>query len=159
MAWQFSAAEILTAANLNAVTKPWNAVCQVTTSAGNTLVSGAIITVSWETEVLDPRGWITPTSSVITPNIAGYYRVTVRATVAIDASCTRFFIAVRKNAGDVHIFDMRPISAAGQASMFGAAPMIVMNGSSDTLSLRALQAGSATGTLGAVMDVELEYPT
>ena len=37
MAWQFAPGEILTSANLNAVTKPWNALCQLSQTAGQSI--------------------------------------------------------------------------------------------------------------------------
>jgi len=158
MAWPFASLEIVTATNLNAVTRPVNAVCQVSTSTGNSLVSGSIITVSWETEVLDPRGWFAGgTPTVITPNITGWYRVGVRGSASTDTAATRFNVVVRRNSTDLHGFDIEPSSVS--SGVFGVSPLILMNGTSDTLSIRALQAGSVTVTFTGFFDVELVYPT
>lgn len=141
------------------------AVCQVSTSTGNTLTSGVTATLSWETEQLDPLGWFTGGApTVITPNIAGWYRAAVRIAVAADPDndFTLFNVRVQKNGADVHTVSFRPSAVASVGpSFFGMTPMISMNGSSDAIRVLAAQANTDADayTPTGFFDLELVYRT
>lgn len=145
MPWPFSAGEILTASNLNdAIPRSNAAICQVSTSTGNTLSNGATATLSWETESLDPSGWFAPGApTLITPLIEGWYQVAVRVGVAADPDndFTRFYVSVQKNSADLFITNMEA-APVGVAQITMTTPLVQMNGSTDNLRVQALQSNT-----------------
>jgi hypothetical protein len=139
-----------------------DAVCQVSTSTGNTLTSGSSAVIAWESEVLDPLGWHAAGAQTIVPTVAGYYRVGVRGSVGADpdSDYTLLQIVVQKNGVDTHILSVAPSQAASQtASLFGVTPLIQMNGTTDSLRIRAAQINTDADarTFTGFFDVELRY--
>jgi hypothetical protein len=138
--------EASVAARLNTLddlTVPLGAVCLVATSTGNTLTSGASATISWETETYDPQGWFSGGApTLITPDIAGYYEVSVAGNVAADpdGDYSLFQIRVQKSTVDFFAYTARPSAATSSgAQFFGSTPLVSMNGSTDTFRIVAAQ--------------------
>lgn len=166
MAWEFSAGEILTAANLNAVTKPWNAVCQVyRATVGVTDASSTAITFSGVDE-LDPLAWHDPgggTPTRITPTIAGWYQpIAIARLVSATTTVARIATWIRKNGSDASmVLDTNPTTGSVAKAAGGAFNWIQLNGSTDYLEMMVFQddTGSATNNIEARFTVTLEYPT
>jgi hypothetical protein len=167
MAWQFAPGEILTATNLNAVTIPWNAVCQLSMSATQSISNNTTTTVSWDTEDLDPRGWHTGGApTVITPTIAGWYEVTVDFEWGSDTDYTRRFVEVQKTGASLTPAARNDIGSGatvptGVMNDSFTSRLISMNGSSDTLRVQVFQTNTSTGanTWRGVFVASLAYPT
>lgn len=169
MAWQFASGEILTAANLNAVTKPWNAVCQVS-KAAMSLVNTTVTPVTFDTEDLDPLSWHSTVSLTdrVVPTIAGWYSVGATVRHSADTDYTRVLGEIFKNGAAVSTplwrMDLQLSWGGGSptpAYTFGAPRMVSLNGSTDYVSLQLLQTNTsaATNTADALFTVKLEYPT
>lgn len=167
MAWQFASGEILTAANLNAVTRPWNAVCQVSASATQSLTSALAAVLTMDTEDLDPLSWhstVTNTSR-ITPTIAGWYRATAVVLFGSDNDYTRISVAIFKTgASATPPYGQQsfvPGAAALGPVLTTQSVMISLNGSTDYLEVSAFQSNTsaAANTAQGRLSVELVYPT
>lgn len=166
MAWEFASGEILTAANLNAVTKPNNAVCQVSMSAVQSISNNSNTAVSFGVEDYDVLGWhAAGTPTLITPSIAGWYRVNVDFDWATDGDYTRRLVEVQKN-GSAFTPVCRHDAGSGNVAtgVYTAtlsSRLIEMNGSSDTLRVVAFQTNTSAGAndFRAVFTVALVIPT
>lgn len=121
MPWPYSAGEILTNTNLNAATRPNNAIC-IASRASQGLSDATVTAIAFtDADTLDPLLWHDPAglSERIIPTIAGYYRITCAmrlATAAVDIS--RIIIQPTKNGtaiqpGEV---DLKPDTTAGNSS-------------------------------------------
>ena len=122
--------------------------------------------MSFDSEDLDPLGWHAGGSpTLVTPNIAGYYRVTFVCNWATDADLSRQYIEVQRNTAatfPIRRFDFDSAADGNQMTvMCGSVPLIGMNGSGDTIRLTAFQANTSAGANGidAAVLVELVYPT
>jgi hypothetical protein len=164
MAWQFAAGEILTAANLNAVTVPWNAVCQSRMSAPQNVSNNSATTLSFGVDDLDVLNWHAGgTPTLFTPTIAGWYQVHLGTVWQSDTDYTRLFIEINKNGGA-----LTPLCRYETGDDFNGAayfdvtsPFISMNGTTDNVTGIAFQTNTSAGinTVDAVITVKLMYPT
>lgn len=166
MAWQFAPGEILTATNLNAVTKPWNAVCQVRMSAPQSLTSGSLTTLLFDTEDLDARTWHSTVTNTgrITPTVAGWYEATATGAMASDGDYTRLMLSLSKNGSATtpsRLIDFSPPTGTVAPGITLAGGLISLNGSTDYLEISARQTNTSAGanTIDASFTVRLVYPT
>jgi hypothetical protein len=167
MAWQFASGNILTAADLNAVTKPWNAFCQVRMSTPQSLTNNTTTTLLFDTEDLDPLGWHSTSTFTgrITPNIAGWYEARGTIAGAADADYTRAEAFFWKNAGN--LTPIRGFSYLSHSTGAvipdgsGTSNWVLMNGSSDYMELTAIQVNTSANanTVDATFSLQLQYPT
>lgn len=166
MAWQFAPGEILTATNLNAVTVPWNAVCQVRMSTPQSLTNNTITQLLYDTEDLDPRSWHSTSVNTgrITPTIAGWYEAFVSGVLAADSDYTTMFVQFQKNGAD--LTPQRALNIAAPAGTFvpilnATSGLISMNGTTDYIdsTARQVNTSAAANTIDALLKVRLVYPT
>lgn len=164
MAWQFAPGEILTAANLNAVTLPWNAICVTSRVAAAGLSSGAATNINWDTDDLDPLAWhstgVNPDR--VLPSIAGWYEATVRTDLATDTDYTQIRTRILRTGGAV-VADHRwlwTIAAGAQAQSTASTPFL-MNGSSEYVVVEVTQTNgnAAANNFTGAMSLRLLYPT
>jgi hypothetical protein len=166
MAWQFAPGNILTAADLNAVTKPWNALCQLRQSATQSITNNSVTVVLFDTEDLDPLGWHSTSSNTerVTPTIAGWYRMTVNLSWGNDGDYIRHLCTFLKNGVGLspNIYaENGTIAIAGTPSFMLPSVLIQLNGSTDYFSLSVYQQNTSAGanTVQCRLLVELVYPT
>lgn len=168
MAWQFAPGEILTSANLNAVTRPWNALCQLVQSSTQSITNNTSTPVTFNSEDLDPLSWHSTVSLTerVVPTIAGWYRVTAQTEWQADTDYTRILVDINKNAAAIGAPNMRVDSiavttAAAAKSIPLTSPLISLNGSTDYISLVVFQVNTSAGanTVQCRLLVELVYPT
>lgn len=166
MAWQFTAGEILTAANLNAVTIPWNAVCQVY-DASQSISDNTSTAITFDTtEDLDPLAWHSTVTNPtrVTPTIGGWYRATGWCRlITATATIARFAVSIGKNgtAVDPQVYDVSPAATSTRHSGGVCSPLIQMNGTTDYLELLVTQddTGGTARSVESRLLVELAYPT
>lgn len=168
MAWPFISGEILTAANLDAVTRPNNAVCQVTQTAVQNLTNNTLTLVTFDTDDVDPIGWHSTSSLTerIIPTITGWYQVFAAFEFSGDSDYTRTFMDIQKNAASSgtpgnRFDDINPGTSAAVRAVAISSTMISLNGTTDYINLSTLQANTsaATNTIRARLCVRLVYPT
>lgn len=143
------------------------AVCQLVQASAQTVAYNTPTTVTFGVEDLDPRGWHSTSSNTdrVTPDIAGWYRVTFLAEWSTDTDYTRLLVDVQKNGALVGTprmgWDLRAASAAGLSpvDMMASSPLISMNGTTDYISLGAYQTNASSGsaTVQCRLLVELVY--
>lgn len=122
--------------------------CQVSQSAVQSIASGGAGTaLSFDTVDLDPLGFFdVGTPTVITPTLAGWYRVTPLVEWASDVDYTRQLVSVQKNATELTPpYRIGYGTATVTTSQAGSVPLIEMNGTTDTLRLLAFQANASAG--------------
>jgi hypothetical protein len=164
MAWQFAPGEILTATNLNAVTIPWNAICQLRMSTPQSLTNNTSTALSFDTEDLDPRGWHAGGSpTLVTPTVAGWYRATMSIDWQTDTDYTRASFELQKNEANCtprRYRDPQPRVTTGDPTGMSW-PLVSLNGTTDRFRIVATQVNTSTGanTVDACLLVELVYPT
>lgn len=167
MAWQFPAGEILTADNLNAVTKPWDAICIVQENSQS--INDATLTVVsfTDAEVLDPRDWHSTGTNPerVTPDIAGTYKITAASRLVTAANdIARIILQPTKNGSDITVgnVDIKPDTSSGNSQMAVTTTVWVeLNGSTDYVGVSSYQdntGGNARAT-GFWLMVELVYPS
>lgn len=165
MAWQWSNGEVLTASNLNAVTIPWNARCQVRMSAPQSLTSSSSTALSFDTEDYDPLGWHAGgTPTLITPTIAGWYRATLSTQFQSDTDYVDILLEIQK--GGVALTPPQTLRITGAATTWVPGlplqtVLVQLNGSSENLRAVARQQNTSAGanTVNAALLVELVVPT
>lgn len=165
MTWQWSSGEILTAADLNAVTLPWNALCQMKRSSTLSISNNAATAVTWNSTDLDPLNWndtgVNPTR--ITPTISGWYRTSYVTDWQSDTDYTRILAAVQKNGAATtpnFTLEHRPAAVTHTPRLAGSFPLLQMNGTTDYVELVVLQVNTSAGanTVDPQFLVELVYP-
>lgn len=164
MAWQFVAGDILTAANLNAVTLPWNALCNTSRVATQSITNNTITAVLFDTDDLDPLSWHTLSNARVTPTVAGWYRATFEVQWPSDTDylTTRQFVAKNGSLGTQYgenrFFTASVTSTPSNATM---STLISLNGSTDYLEGYVSHTNTSAGaqTITARLMVELRYPT
>lgn len=167
MAWQFSSGDILTAANLNAVTRPWNALCQVSQSSTQSLTNNTATDITFDTEDLDPLGWhsVVSLTNRIVPTIAGWYRATGVANFGSDGDYVRISIDLLKNSlaatPRIGMTSFVPGTATLGPVLSTQSVLTSLNGSTDYVELQCLQnnTSAAANTVQCRLLLELVYPT
>lgn len=124
----------------------------------NVANNGAVLT--WDTEDTDPNGLHSTSSNTsrITPNVAGWYRIT--ATVHWAANATgRRAVAINKNGATAGYGQISPGSSAGTTSTT-VTRTVQANGSTDYFEVFAYQDSGAglntADTVGTVFEVSFE---
>lgn len=164
MPWPFAVGEILTAANLNAVTVGNNAFCQVRQAATQSISDSTSTFVTFATEDVDVLAWHSTVTNTdrVTPTIAGWYRATFLADWGSDTDYTRLLMDVFKNGADVGLrIDHVPPAIGGTRAFLGSTPLVQLNGTTDYLNLRVFQTNTsaAANTVQCRLLVELVFPT
>jgi hypothetical protein len=151
----FTAGQVLTASELN------NAIplC-ILENASFVLAASSTTQVTFGTEVLDPLGWhsTSTNTSRITPNISGYYFITMQVNDIVGASSTRALMSLLKNGAALTI----PIQmdTGGQDDDFALPGYVFCNGTTDYLEMRVFQTNStsASKTISARFTAEFVHP-
>lgn len=167
MAWQFVPGDILTAANLNAVTIPWNAVCSSQHSTTQSVTNNTATESLFDTDDLDPLGWHSTSVNTgrVIPTIAGWYQVVGGVTFGSDNDYTRITLRVTKNGTPGGPDYGSQSFVPGQVSLGPvlncASVPISLNGSTDYVGLSVLQVNTsaAANTAQCRIFVKLLYPT
>lgn len=168
MPWPFTAAEILTANNLNDATKPGNAVCQVKRTTAQSITDNTATIMQFDVgEDVDPLAWrsdsVNPTR--ITPTIAGWYEAIYGVTWQVAADYNFVRVQLYKNgaaaAADGYADFRHAAAITISVSSTGTFPLIEMNGTTDYLELNVQQdnTASAARNLTGRFCVRLVYPT
>jgi len=151
----FTAGQVLTASELN------NAIplC-ILENASFVLAAATVTQVTFGTEVLDPLGWhsTSTNTSRITPNISGYYFITMQVNDIVAAGSTRALMGLIKNGAALTI----PVQmdTGGQDDDFALSGYVFCNGTTDYLEMRLLPTNStsANRTISARFTVQFVHP-
>jgi hypothetical protein len=152
----FTAGQILTASELN------NAIplC-ILENASMVIPASTTTQVTFSTEVLDPLGWHSTSvnTSRITPNISGYYFVTMQLNdITGGGTLTRALMSLIKNGAALAI----PIQmdTEGSSDDFALPGYVFCNGTTDYIEMRVFQtnAGSTSRTINARFTAEFVHP-
>jgi hypothetical protein len=138
----FTVGQVLTAGELN------NAIplCILENSA-MAIPAGVGTNVTFGTEVLDPLNWhstVTNTSRV-TPNIAGYYFVTLQLNDVSGAGQTRALMRCNKNGADISPVRIQ-MDTNGSDDDFALSGYVSLNGTTDYVEMNILQTNSSSAT-------------
>jgi hypothetical protein len=152
----FAIGQVLTASELN------NAIplC-ILENAAMVIPASAATNVTFSTEVLDPLGWhsTSTNTSRITPNISGYYFVTMQLNdITGGGALTRALMRMNKNGATLAI----PIQmdTTGEDDDFALSGYVFCNGTTDYIEMNILQtnAGSTNRTISARFTAEFVHP-
>jgi hypothetical protein len=152
----FTAGQVLTASELN------NAIplC-ILENAAMVIPASVATSVTFSTEVLDPLGWhsTSTNTSRITPNISGYYFVTMQLNdITSGGALTRALLRLNKNGATLAI----PIQmdTEGSSDDFAFPGYVFCNGTTDYIEMNVLQtnAGSTNRTISARFTAEFVHP-
>jgi len=152
----FVAGQVLSASELN------NAIplCILENSA-MAIPASVGTNVTFSTEVLDPLGWHSTSvnTSRVTPNIAGYYLVTMQLNDISGAGNTRALLRCNKNGTDISPIRIQ-MDTDGSFDDFGISGYVSLNGTTDYLEMNILQAnsGNASRTITARFTVQFVRP-
>lgn len=152
----FVTGQVLTASELN------NAIplCILENTA-MVIPSGTATSVTFSTEVLDPLNWhsTSTNTSRVTPNIAGYYFVTLQMNDISGTGQTRALLRCLKNNADVANVRIQ-MDTNGTDDDFALPGYVYCNGSTDYLEMNILQTntGSANRTTTARFTVQFVHP-
>jgi hypothetical protein len=161
--------EVVTAAKLTIYTTNLKGVCQVT-RATQSITNSTDTTIDWVNEsatVIDPLDWYVAATSttVITPTIAGWYRVTLTWDWVADAGndYTATSAWVEKNAATT-VARYRSVENGAVVTTPSASlttGLVQLNGTSDTIRMRVRQTNTSAGAnqINPTMLVELVHPT
>jgi hypothetical protein len=152
----FTSGSVLTASELN------NAIplCILENTSQN-VPSGVNTAVTFATEVLDPLNWhSTVTNNTrITPNIAGFYLVTMQMNDVNGAGQTRAALSLTKNGAEITGVRIR-MDTTGEDDDFALAGYVQCNGTTDYLEMNVLQnnSGGVSRTITARFTVQFVHP-
>jgi hypothetical protein len=134
-------------------------------STPQSIGNNSLTVLSFDTEDLDDFGWHAGGSpTLITPTIAGWYRVTLSSSWQGDTDYTRILVLLEKNSAGTtpsRRSDQGLRLTSSTHEIPAAWPLVQMNGSSDNFRIQVLQANTSTGsnTVDACLLVELVVPT
>ena len=152
----FTAGQVLTASELN------NAIplC-ILENASMVIPASTTTQVTFSTEVLDPLGWhsTSTNTSRITPNISGYYFVTMQLNdITSSGTLTRALMSLIKN-GEALAIPIQ-MDTEGSSYDFALPGYVFCNGTTDYIEMRVFQtnAGSTSRTINARFTAEFVHP-
>lgn len=149
----------ITVANKETYDRP---LCIVRRTGEQSIPNATLTAITWDLEDVDTHGIHSTSSNTsrVTPNIAGWYRVTFTLQYATNATGRRA-AAVRQNGGTVIYGDIKPGSSAGNLGCT-VTKTLQFNGSTDYVEGIAYQdSGGSLNTAGSdskVMEVEFIRP-
>jgi hypothetical protein len=152
----FTSSSVLTASELN------NAIplC-ILENTSQSVPSGVNTAVAFASEVLDPLNWhSTSTNNTrITPNIAGFYLVTMQLNDINGAGQSRAALSLTKNGAEITGVRIR-MDTTGEDDDFALAGYVQCNGTTDYLEMSVLQvnSGGASRTITARFTVQFVHP-
>ena len=129
----WSSGDVLTAANLNT-----GLPACLLTSASQTIPTGTFTKLLFSSEVYDPLGWHSTSTSTerITPTIAGVYLINASVGDVVSGINGRLFLGIYKNGStSVTRFDITSTLLVGCST----STTVYMNGTSDYLDVTAYQ--------------------
>jgi hypothetical protein len=152
----FTAGQILTASELN------NAIPLCILENTAMVIPAAVATsVTFSTEVLDPLGWHSTSvnNTRITPNISGYYFVTMQVNDISGAGSTRALMRCFKNGADISGVRIM-MDTDGLDDDFALPGYVFCNGTTDYLEMNMLQTNStsASKTITARFTAQFVHP-
>lgn len=163
MPWPFAPGEVLTDANLEAVTLPWNACCQLLRTAVS-IGDASQTTISFNSVghvELDDLGWHDPAVNPdrVIPNIAGWYRISGCYTTAASTAYTRLNCLPLKNGAGItctktDVMWPGPTESVN-ASVGFTSRLIQANGTTDYFGVSVFQnsAGSLNGDVSLLVEL------
>lgn len=123
--------------------------------------SGTATSVTFSTEVTDDLNWhsTSTNTSRVTPNISGYYFVTLQMNDVTGVGQTRALLRCIKNGADIANVRIQ-MDTNGTDDDFALPGYVYCNGSTDYLEMNILQTntGSANRTVTARFTVQFVHP-
>lgn len=152
----FVSGQVLTSAELN------NAIplC-VLENTSQAIANSTNTAVAFASEVLDPLNWHNnvTNNTRVTPNIAGFYLVTMQMNDINGAGQTRAALSLNKNGAEVTGVRIR-MDTTGEDDDFALPGYVQCNGTTDYLEMVVLQnnSGGVTRTITARFTVQFVHP-
>jgi hypothetical protein len=152
----FVSAQVLTAAELN------NAIPLCVLENTSQVVANSTSTaVAFATEELDPLNWHNnvTNNTRVTPNIAGFYFVTMQMNDVNAAGQTRAAVSLQKNGAEITGVRVR-MDTTGEDDDFALPGYVQCNGTTDYLEMVIFQTntGAASRTITARFTVQFVHP-
>ena len=152
----FVSGQVLTSAELN------NAIplC-VLENTSQSIPNNTSTAVAFASEVLDPLNWHdnATNNTRVTPNIAGFYLVTMQMNDINGAGQTRAALSLQKNGAEITGVRVR-MDTTGEDDDFALPGYVQCNGTTDYLQMVVLQnnSGGVSRTITARFTVQFVHP-